>query len=161
MDTIANIFKHFAEIDEEYLLSEMHCHTTWTDGSSSVEDIATKAEFMGLKRLFFTDHVRRASTYFPEYASEIRKLSEGKDIKLFVGYESKIADFEGHLDISQECRETADIILGTVHSFPSDYGFIHPSELESSEVIETEYKLLLACYLGPKSLQNLSDPGSS
>jgi putative hydrolase len=140
---VENVFKRFKDVDHDYLYSEMHCHSTWTDGLSSVYDIVEKAESIGLKKLIFTDHVRKKSNYFNEYAFEIRKLSKRKKIEIFVGFESKIADFEGNLDITNECRSYADIIIGTVHSFPSGKDFVHPSELPEKKIEETEYKLIL------------------
>ena len=138
------MFKHFSDINQDYCLSEMHTHSTWTDGQASLPDLTEKAAEQGLKRLFFTDHIRSSSTYFENYLEEARELAENTKIEIKVGFESKVADYDGNLDIPETAREKADLIIGTVHSIPGKDGFVHPSILDEGELEKAEYELSMA-----------------
>lgn len=138
------MLKSFSEINTNYLLCEMHTHSTWTDGQVSLADLTAKAVEHGLKRLFFTDHIRSTSNYFEDYLLEARELAQSSELDIKVGFESKVADYDGNLDIPKTAEEQADLIIGTVHSIPKKDEFVHPSLLAEYELEKAEYELSLA-----------------
>src|SRR5262249_40411750 len=50
----------FDLIGESDLLGLVHCHTTWSDGKASVEEMARAAESKGARYITITDHSRAA-----------------------------------------------------------------------------------------------------
>lgn len=140
--------KRFNELSDDYLDSEMHIHSTWTDGNCPLKEIVECSVRLNLKKIIITDHVRKSSTYFREYVEEINSLSDEFEIDILTGFEAKVADYEGNLDIPQECIELADVIIGIVHSIPTEEGFIHPYSMNSDDLLEAEYKLSLAIIEG-------------
>lgn len=148
----------FSQINDDYLAAEMHTHSTWTDGQNALVEIAAQARELGLRTLFYSDHIRSSSTYFNDYLEEAKNLAADSPLEIKVGFESKVADYEGNLDIPESAREQADFIIGTVHSIPKKDGFAHPSILEEGELEKAEYKLSLAM-LSAKSADILGHAG--
>jgi DNA polymerase (family 10) len=98
-----------------------HCHTVYSDGRNTVEEMARAAEALGMKYLTITDHSPSAS-----YAGgvkidrlraqwdEIEKTQEKVKIKLLRGTESDILD-DGGLDYPDFILEKLDIIIASIH----------------------------------------------
>jgi len=99
-----------------------HCHTTYSDGKNSVEQMARAAEAMGMQYLTITDH---SPTAF--YANgvqldrlkrqwdEIERVQEVVKIKLLRGTESDILR-DGSLDYPDSVLERFDVIIASVHN---------------------------------------------
>lgn len=99
-----------------------HCHTTYSDGKNSVEEMAQAAEAMGMQYLTITDH---SPTAF--YANgvkldrlkrqwdEIERVQEVVKIKLLRGTESDILR-DGSLDYPDSVLERFDVIIASVHN---------------------------------------------
>jgi putative hydrolase len=137
------VFKNFSEIDADYLASDLHMHSTWTDGEGSVEAIVEQAKSKGLKRVAITDHIRKTSTYFSEYYTQIRNLSNKFNFEILVGFEAKVDNFNGDIDVSEENLAKADISICSVHRFPIGRKLIAAKEFaaETSQIIELELSI--------------------
>jgi putative hydrolase len=139
-----SIFKHFRELKAASPDCDMHIHTIYTDGNSSVADLIAHAEMTGLKMIAFTEHVRADSAWFPAFADEVRELGQKSGIKVLVGAEARILHRGGELDISDSIRGECDIILGSVHRFPDAAGGCLPfSEVPAAEFPGLEFELAL------------------
>lgn len=110
----------FSDIDRS-TPRDYHNHTTWTDGTASSHDMAAAAAAAGIKEMLFSEHVRRTSTYFPDFAREIRSLQVA-GLTAFVGCEAKILDVDGLLDMPPEVADLCDAVVGSVHSPPNPDG---------------------------------------
>ena len=127
-------------------LVDFHMHTTWTDGKHSVQQMYDAAVAAGLSYILYSEHARRSSGHwFPGFAAEVRALPTGP-CKAFVGVESKIADFDGSLDLSNDIRQCCDLVMGSVHRFPGEIGIEkgRPPPLSLDEVTDTEFRLARA-----------------
>jgi DNA polymerase (family X) len=99
-----------------------HCHTVYSDGRSSIEEMALAAEAMGMTYLTITDHSPSA-----HYArgvgidrlraqwDEIARVQQRVKIKLLKGTESDILE-DGSLDYPDHFLEQFDIIIASIHS---------------------------------------------
>ncbi|MFZ0040126.1 MAG: DNA polymerase/3'-5' exonuclease PolX, partial [Solirubrobacteraceae bacterium] len=107
------------------LRGDLHCHTTASDGTASIEEMALAAGEAGYDYLAITDH--SASFGFGDEVSpdrlreqveRIRELS-GTDavggLELLAGSEVNILP-DGTLDYSDEVLETLDWVVASVHS---------------------------------------------
>lgn len=141
-----DFLKRFNSLTEDDLLSDMHLHTAWTDGKASTGEMIAAAVKKGLKRIAFTDHVRKASTYCSAFEREVIELSTKCGIHVHSGFEAKIKDFEGNLDLPDYCSRERHLIIGSVHSIPASVGkFVHPEIFESPEELrKSEYELFMA-----------------
>lgn len=100
---------------------DWHCHTKYTDGRNTVNEMCRQAEKNGLKIIAFTEHVRKSLSYdFGRFLKDVDAARKRFPIlKILAGCEAKVLDSEGNLDASREVLEQCDIVLGTFHSFPS------------------------------------------
>jgi DNA polymerase (family 10) len=100
-----------------------HCHTTWSDGASSLEEMALAAKKLGLQYLGIADHSQSltvANGLSPERVkkqqAEIDELnSRLKGIKLLKGTECDILA-DGSLDFDDKLLESFDYVVASVHS---------------------------------------------
>jgi DNA polymerase (family X) len=99
-----------------------HCHTVYSDGRNSIEEMALAAEVMGMHYLTITDH--SASAYYARGVTidrlraqwdEIDRVQERVRIKLLKGTESDILE-DGSLDYPDHILERFDIIIASIHS---------------------------------------------
>ncbi|MFZ0203112.1 MAG: PHP domain-containing protein, partial [Nitrososphaeraceae archaeon] len=75
-------------------------HSSYNDHSASdltVKNALDTAEKLGLRTLAFTEHVRRSSTWVPQYIQEIKLHSELSRINVITGFEAKILP-DGSID---------------------------------------------------------------
>jgi DNA polymerase (family 10) len=101
-----------------------HCHTVYSDGHNTVEEMARAAKDLGLKYLGLGDHSQSltvANGLSPERVrqqqAEIDALNQKlKGIKLFKGIECDILA-DGRLDYEDDLLATFDYVVASVHSY--------------------------------------------
>jgi len=99
-----------------------HCHTAYSDGRNSIEEMALAAQAMGMTYLTITDHSQSA-----HYArgvgidrlraqwDEIARVQERVRIKIFKGTEADILA-DGSLDYPDPILDRFDIIIASIHA---------------------------------------------
>lgn len=99
-----------------------HCHSTYSDGRHSIEQMARAAERMGMKYMTITDHSPTAHyaggltvDRLKEQWEEIERVQEKVKIKLLKGTECDILA-DGALDYPDEILEQFDVIIASIHS---------------------------------------------
>jgi DNA polymerase (family 10) len=100
----------------------VHCHTTYSDGKHSIEEMARAAEAMGMKYLTITDHSPTAfyagglkMDRLQRQWDEIGETQEKVKIKLLKGTESDILS-DGRLDYPDSVLEKFDLVIASIHS---------------------------------------------
>lgn len=114
---------HFAELIRlEHIRGMTHCHTTFSDGTNTVLEMARAAEQMGMSYLTITDHSPTAHyaggleiDRLKRQWEEIDKAQEKVKIRLLKGTESDILA-DGALDYPDSILEKFDIIIASVHN---------------------------------------------
>lgn len=107
------------------ITADYHVHSTYSrrnHGKSTIEEIVQKAVELGLEEIAITDHGPK------HYLFGIQKdnLKEAKEkiinlrkdypqIKILLGVEANILDYEGNTDITDEVLKYCDIILCGYH----------------------------------------------
>ncbi|MBO9610959.1 MAG: PHP domain-containing protein [Paenibacillaceae bacterium] len=113
-------FYRFRELHRDALQVEYQMHTKWTDGASSVREMLLAAAEKGLTAVAFTEHIRRDSGWFAEFVREVREEGAAfPELAVYAGCEAKALDACGSLDASDEALLACDLVLGSVHSFPT------------------------------------------
>jgi DNA polymerase (family 10) len=105
------------------LQGTFHCHTTWSDGSASVKEMAQAARKLGLKYLGIADHSQSLTVAFgltPERVREQHAEIDAVNSKLtgfrvFKGTECDILA-DGSLDFDDKTLATFDYVVASVHS---------------------------------------------
>lgn len=100
----------------------VHCHTTYSDGKHSIEEMVRAAEAMGMKYVTITDHSPTAFyaggvtlDRLKRQWDEIDEVQEKVKIKILRGTESDIVA-DGHLDYPDGILEQFDVIVASIHS---------------------------------------------
>jgi DNA polymerase (family 10) len=105
------------------LKGDLHCHTNWTDGTASLEDMALAARARGYEYMALTDHSRSLTItngLSLERLEEARLLVQQVNQKLapfvvLLGTEMDILE-DGTLDYPDETLATLDYVSASVHS---------------------------------------------
>lgn len=139
-----DFFPKFNELNKNLLHVDYHLHSTWTDGKNSVSEIIYNAKKNNLHSIAITDHIRKESTYFSEYKKEIENLNEEEEINIYTGFEAKVSDFFGNIDVKQEVTSEADIAIVSVHRYPIGSKLYNASEFKQKIAQEIELELSIA-----------------
>jgi DNA polymerase (family 10) len=103
------------------LRGAVHCHTTYSDGRNSVEEMALAAQAAGLEYITITDHSQSAA-----YASglnldqlkrqwdEIDQVQERVSVRIFKGIECDILQ-DGALDFENPALDRLEIVIASIH----------------------------------------------
>jgi DNA polymerase (family X) len=110
-------------LEKENIRGTFHCHTTASDGRSSLEEMAAAADELGLQYLGIADHSRSSAiangldeSRLRLQITQIRELnSERKDFRIFSGIECDILR-DGSLDFPDELLAELDFVVASVHS---------------------------------------------
>jgi DNA polymerase (family 10) len=100
----------------------VHCHTRYSDGKHTVEEMVQAAESMGMKYITITDHSPTAFyaggvkiDRLQRQWEEIEQVQEQTKIKILKGTESDILQ-DGSLDYPDWILEQFDVIVASIHS---------------------------------------------
>ena len=100
----------------------VHCHTTWSDGRASLEEMALAADALGVEYLTVTDHSRSAGyaggldvDRLRRQWDELARVQERVRVRLLRGTESDVLE-DGALDYPDEVLEQLDVVVASVHS---------------------------------------------
>lgn len=111
-------------VDLPDLTGTFHCHTDWSDGGNTLEEMADAARARGLKYLGIADHSRSAAyagglsidRVHAQWAA-IDRLQEklGDSFRVFKGVECDILA-DGSLDYPDDVLAGFDYVVASVHS---------------------------------------------
>jgi putative hydrolase len=99
---------------------DYHVHSSYNDHSSpdlTVKKALETAEKLGLKKLVFTEHVRKSSTWIPQYIQEIRSYSQRSKLNVVTGFEAKILP-DGSIDCLEDYSRTYTVIASFHTPYP-------------------------------------------
>ena len=110
-------------VDREQIRGDLHAHTNWSDGVSSLADMAEAARARGYRYLVISDHthslgIARGLTAerFQAQRVEIDALNAGwDDFRLLQGCELEIKA-DGSLDFPDEVLAKLDLVVASVHT---------------------------------------------
>jgi len=101
----------------------IHCHSNWSDGSNTIEELAKAAIDRGLEYLVISDHSQ--SAFYAQGLSVDRILAQHQLIdelneklypfKIFKSIESDILN-DGRLDYNDDILKRFDLVIASVHS---------------------------------------------
>lgn len=112
-----------ALVEPKDLLGVVHCHSSYSDGANTIEDMAGAAKALGYQYLGMADHSQSAAyagglvpeTVLKQFA-EIDALNKRiNDFRILKGIESDIRG-NGDLDYDEDLLEQFDYIVASVHS---------------------------------------------
>ena len=110
-------------IHDKDMKGMLHCHSTWSDGLNSIEEMALESKRLGYSYFAICDHSKTA--VYANGLSEERVLAQHREIdelnsrdlgiKILKGIESDILN-DGSLDYDEEILKKFDLVVASVHS---------------------------------------------
>lgn len=153
-------FPRYRGLSPSDLHCDLHVHTSRTDGEAKVEAVLREARERRLRRIAFTEHVRRSTDWFTDFAREVRTQARAyPEIEVLVGCETKALDGLGSLDVSEAILAECDIVLGSVHRFPDgNGGYLSTAALAREELAQKEFEFAMGV-LRSEHADVLAHPG--
>ena len=110
-------------LELEDIRGDLHCHTTWSDGTASVEEMAVAARDRGYEYLAICDHTRSVSVVpgldgddVRRQAAEIAAANERlAPFRVLRGIECDILP-DGSLDLPDDVLAELDWVMASVHA---------------------------------------------
>ena len=111
-------------VEIEDIKGDLHCHSTWSDGSESILNMARAAKERGYRYIAITDHsqslsIARGLTIERLQAQrreiEAARKSLGGGFRIFHGIELEIKT-DGTLDFPDEVLAWLDIVVASIHN---------------------------------------------
>lgn len=124
-------------------LYEFHIHTTYSDGKNTIEDYILRAIKERYAAICFTDHVDFTTNWFENYRNEIfNKSKKYNSLSIYCGIEVRAKDYKGNLNADMKILKESEIVIGVVHSIPSEDGKnkYDPKKFSAKKLLEFEYK---------------------
>lgn len=120
---VVNFTKDYPLIKLEDIRSDIHMHSTWSDGGFSIEEMAEACRAKGYKYIAITDHsqyLKVANGLTPErlwkQKEEIQRLNEKyTDFTILHGVEMDILP-DGSLDYEDDVLRSMDFVIASIHS---------------------------------------------
>ncbi len=102
---------------------DLHCHSSWTGGENTIEEMAKRAIELGYLYIGIADHTKFLriengldEKQLMEQRKEIDELNNKiKGIKILQGCEANILD-DGSIDITNEALAKLDFVIAGIHS---------------------------------------------
>lgn len=125
-------------IEEADIRSDLHMHTTWSDGTLSVLEMARAARDSGLSLIAITDHSVSLGVAnglsierLRDQAAEVRAANEalGPDFRVLHGTEMEIRA-DGSMDYPDEVLAELDFVIASLHT-----GLGQPREQATQRVL--------------------------
>lgn len=109
-------------IETKAICGDLHSHTTYSDGIHSIEQMARKADELGIEYLALTDHSPGLIVAnglkikdIPKKIAELQKAQKKVKVKLLMGTEVDILA-DGSLDYPDKILEKFDVVVASVHA---------------------------------------------
>jgi len=111
-------------VEESQIRGEFHAHTQWTDGASTLQEMAEAARQAGLEYLVITDHTQglgMVNGLTPERLGEQRRELDqaqarlGDSLRLLLGAEVEILA-DGRLDFDDRTLASLDLVTASIHT---------------------------------------------
>ncbi len=110
-------------VKEHDMKGDLHVHSSWSDGTSSIEEIARAAQKKGYQYVAICDHSKSLKiargldeSRLLKQIEEIDRVNEKmKNFQILKGTEVDILS-EGRLDFPEKVLEKLDLVVAAVHS---------------------------------------------
>jgi len=125
-------------VQESEIKGDLHVHSKWSDGTSTIEEIARAAQKRGYQYVAICDHSKSLKithgldeSRLMKQIEEIDRINEKmKNFQIFKGIEVDILS-DGKLDLSEKVLEKLDLVVAAIHS-----GFKQEKEKMTKRIIQ-------------------------
>jgi len=119
---------------------DLHTHTRYSDGTSSVIEMVEAAEGAGLEAVAITDHGPNSSVGVPPWEmdallGEINDAKKEAEICVLSGIEANVVDRNGNIDIDGEMMKRLEFVIFSIHRID---GVIDPYQAAREYLLRME-----------------------
>jgi DNA polymerase (family X) len=111
-------------LTREDIRGDLHTHTEWSDGNTSIEAMIEAATDLGYDYYGVADHAEGpgvvadmglSDSEILEQVEAIREAAAGVEIEVFAGIEANV-DADGEIDLAEDVIDALDVIVASPHS---------------------------------------------
>ncbi|MDQ2049691.1 DNA polymerase/3'-5' exonuclease PolX [Natronolimnohabitans sp. A-GB9] len=111
-------------VTRDDIRGDLHSHTEWSDGNTSIEAMVEAAEGMGYEFYAVADHadgpgvvgnMGLSDTEILEQVEAVREVDAASEIEVVAGIEANV-DARGEIDLSEAVIDALDVIVASPHS---------------------------------------------
>ena len=111
-------------LEVEDVRGDLHCHTEWSDGHTTVAEMVAGAEERGYDYVAITDHATGPGMVggvglddddLESQLAEVREVGDDADVRVFAGVEANV-DAEGGISVRDSLLEELDCVVASPHS---------------------------------------------
>lgn len=104
------------------LVGDFHTHTTYTHGTSTIEENVAQAENLGLKYLAITEHSYKGYNHIKKgdlekMRADIDCIKDKYNVKILLGIEANLISLDGDIDIDDKELAGLDVVVLGFHKF--------------------------------------------
>jgi DNA polymerase (family 10) len=140
-----------ALVELEHVRGDLHCHSTWSDGRASIEDMGRAARGRGYDYIAICDHTPAVGAVRGLSADDVRRQGEEiaaanerlKPLRILRGIECDILP-DGRLDLPDDVLAELDWVQASVHG-----GQRMPREQMTRRVVEALRHPAVRCLSHP------------
>ncbi len=106
---------------------DWHVHSRWSsDAQGTIAEYCRQARANDLRLIAFTEHVRRQIEFdYRQFSDEVERAREDfPDLVILKGCEAKVLSVDGDIDAPDDVLESADVVIGSFHSFPDPTNYL-------------------------------------
>jgi DNA polymerase (family X) len=110
-------------VELSHLRGDLHCHTTWSDGRGTVEEMGRRAQELGYEYLAICDHTVSVTVVPGLTADDVRRQAEEiaaanellAPFRILRGIECDIRA-DGELDLADDVLAELDWVMASIHA---------------------------------------------
>ncbi|MEO5967699.1 MAG: PHP domain-containing protein [Ferruginibacter sp.] len=122
-DVVKKMNENYLPIHQNDIKGIIHCHSDWSDGNNTIEELAIACITKGFEYLVISDHSKSAFYAHGLYEDKIKQQhilidelnAKLHPFKILKSIESDILN-DGSLDYSNNILSTFDLVIASVHS---------------------------------------------
>jgi len=129
----------FLSVDNHDTLIDYHVHSNYNDDAQgTVEECVRSAFAKGLTSIAITNHVWKTSSWIDNFVNEVKRVRARRGYHLLVGFEAKVINIDGEIDIATNYINEGELVLGALHHLPTkdDYVWLSDENLPSPRAAE-------------------------
>lgn len=129
----------FLTVDKCNAIIDYHIHSNCNDDADgTVEEYVQSALMKRLSSVAITNHVWRTSAWINDFISEVKSVRSKYRYHLLIGFEAKVINIDGEVDICSSYIKETEFLLGALHHLPTrdDYTWIDDESLPHRKAAE-------------------------
>jgi putative hydrolase len=129
----------FLSVDKCDAIIDYHSHSNYNDDADgTVEEYAKSAIMKELSSIAITNHVWRTSAWINNFINDVKSVRSKYGYHLLIGFEAKVINIDGEVDICSSCIKETELLLGALHHLPTcdDYTWIDDESLSHRKAAE-------------------------